>query len=236
MSKILCLAPSGFGKSTSIGCTEEYGIQGLNPDETYVLSYTTKPLPFKGSSKLFPITTLEEITKGRRICLKSPIEAERALALLLRSPYKTIVFDDFNYIMQNWYMDNALKKGWDAPKEIGFFMGKIFKKIEEFDETNKNIIVLAHGEDIPKPDSRIYAKLKTTGRMVDEYVTPEGKFDVTLVGRSRWDSESKKVVKEFITNEDEFYSSPKSPVGMFKDLYIPNDLGLVVETINKYYN
>ena len=70
----------------------------------------------------------------------------------------------------------------------------------------------------------------------DEYVTPEGKFDVTLVGRSRFDAGQKKIVKEFITNEDEFTSSPKSPYGMFPELYIPNDLGLVVAKVNEYYN
>jgi hypothetical protein len=77
--------------------------------------------------------------------------------------------------------------------------------------------------------------MKTTGKMVDEYVTPEGKFDVTLVGRSRFDTAAKKVIKEFITNEDEFTSSPKSPYGMFDDLYIPNDLGIVVDHVEKYY-
>ena len=35
--------------------------------------------------------------------------------------------------------------------------------------------------------------------MVDEYVTPEGKFDITLIGISRFDGSQKKVVKEFIT-------------------------------------
>ena len=84
--------------------------------------------------------------------------------------------------------------------------------------------------------ARIYLKMKTTGKMVDEYVTPEGKFDVTLVGRSRFDAGQKKIVKEFITNEDEFTSSPKSPYGMFPELYIPNDLGLVVAKVNEYYN
>ena len=77
--------------------------------------------------------------------------------------------------------------------------------------------------------------MKTTGKMVDEYISPEGKFDITLVGRSRLDTSSKKVLKEYVTNEDEFISSPKSPYGMFEDLYIPNDLGLVVERVDSYY-
>ena len=69
----------------------------------------------------------------------------------------------------------------------------------------------------------------------DEYVTPEGKFDITLLGVSRFDSTEKKVIKEYITNENEQYSSAKSPVGMFEDLKIPNDLGLVVDKVNEYY-
>jgi len=60
-------------------------------------------------------------------------------------------------------------------------------------------------------------------------------FDITLVGKSRFDDATKRVVKEYITNEDEFYSSPKSAYGMFSELYIPNDLGLVVDKINAFY-
>ena len=40
MPKILVLAPSGFGKSTSIGQIPELGIKGLNPEETYLISVT----------------------------------------------------------------------------------------------------------------------------------------------------------------------------------------------------
>ena len=86
---------------------------------------------------------------------------------------------------------------------------------------------------------RMYNRFNQPNMLVhqwDEYVTPEGKFDVTLVGRSRFDAGQKKIVKEFITNEDEFTSSPKSPYGMFPELYIPNDLGLVVAKVNEYYN
>lgn len=114
-------------------------------------------------------------------------------------------------------------------------MGKIFAAIEKYGDIDKNIIILAHGEEVPQQDGRVYFKMKTTGKMVDEYITPEGKFDITLVGRSRFDTGSKKVIKEFITNEDEFTSSPKSPYGMFKELYIPNDLGIVIDAVNAYY-
>lgn len=240
MAKVLVLAPSGFGKSTSIGRvadeTRGIDIQGLDPKNTYIISMTSKPLPFKGSASMFPVTDINNLAKGKRVICNNAVDVQRVLNELVGSPFKNIVLDDFNYIMQDWYMDNALAKGWDAPKQIGYFMGQIFKSIEDLDAKGKNIFVLAHGENVNGPDGRVYIKMKTTGKMVDEYVTPEGKFDITLLGISKYDSNQKKVIKEYLTNENEYYSSAKSAPGMFEDLLIPNDLGYVEQQINNYYN
>lgn len=233
MARILVLAKSGFGKTFSIGQIPELGHKGLDPKETYVVSVTSKPLTFPKSRELYKVTPCNKMAEGNRVITNDPEKIASILEMLLKSPYKNIVVDDFNYLMQDYYMANALKGGWDTPKKIGFFMGKIFDAIEKYGDTDKNIIVLAHGEEMPQPDGRIYLKMKTTGKMVDEYVTPEGKFDITLVGRTKL--ESKKIVKEFITNEDEYTASPKSPYGMFESLYIPNDLGLVVDAVKNYY-
>ena len=185
------------------------------------------------------LTTTEEITKGvikgNRVIERNPEMVALILMKLVGTPFKNIIVDDTNYLMQDWYMDNALKSGWDAPKKIGYFMGRLFAAIERYENISQNVFILAHGENVEGKDGRIYVKFKTTGKMVDEYVTPEGLFDITLVGKSRWDAGSKKVIKEYITNEDEFCSSPKSTYGMFEELYIPNDLGYVVQNINKFY-
>ena len=236
MSRILVLAKSGFGKTFSIGQIESLNHIGLNPKETYVISVTSKPLTFPNSRGLYKVADIAAMEKGNRVITNNPEQVAYAIEHLLSSPFKNIVVDDFNYLMQDYYMDNALKGGWDTPKKIGFYMGRIFAAIEKYGDSDKNVIVLAHGEEVPQQDGRIYVKMKTTGKMVDEYTTPEGKFDVTLIGRSRYDAANKQVVKEFLTNEDEFYSSAKSPYGMFESLYIPNDLGIVVDRVNKYYN
>lgn len=235
MAKVLVLAQSGFGKSTSIGQIPELGIKGLNPEETFLVSVTSKPLPFKGSGSAYPICAAGDLKSGRRIITDNAKDIEQIFSALVASPYKNIVWDDSNYVMQNWYMANALAKGWDAPKQIGYMMGKIFDAIEKLDAAGKNVIILAHGESIPGPDGRIYMKYKSTGKMVDEYLTIEGKVDVTLIGISRFDATEKKAVKEFLTNESEQFSSAKSPIGMFDKQLIPNDLGLVVEKIAEYY-
>ena len=69
----------------------------------------------------------------------------------------------------------------------------------------------------------------------DAYITPEGKFEVVLYGKSEFNEKEHKSVRQFVTNDDGVYPA-KSPVGMFDGLYIPNDLGYVVkksEELNK---
>ena len=237
MSRILALAPSGFGKTTSIGKNEKLNIEGLDPKTTFLVSVKGKPLPFPNAKDYIITDAQKKFRRGNRVISNNPEEIAEILILLAspQSPFTTVVLDDTNYLMQDWYMDNALKTGWDAPKKIGYFMGKLFGAIEKYQDPNRHIIVLAHGEEVPTKDGRTYTKFKTTGKMVDEYVTPEGLFEITLVGKSRFDQSTKKVIKEFVTNEDEYLSSPKSPYGMFEDLYIPNDLGYIIKKVQEFY-
>lgn len=166
MSRILVLAKSGFGKTFSIGQVPELNHVGLDPKETYVISVTSKPLTFPKSRELYKVAQKGKVTTGNRYISNNPEEITTLLEQLLQSPYKNIVVDDFNYLMQDYYMDNALKGGWDTPKKIGYFMGKIFSAIEKYGDSDKNIIILAHGEEVPQQDGRVYLKMKTTGKMV----------------------------------------------------------------------
>ena len=50
---------------------------------------------------------------GNRVITNNPEQVAYAIEQLLSSPFKNIVVDDFNYLMQDYYMDNALKGGWD---------------------------------------------------------------------------------------------------------------------------
>ena len=70
--------------------------------------------------------------------------------------------------------------------------------------------------------------------MVDQYITLEGKFTVVLYGHSTFNQKTKEVTKSFITNDNGRYNA-KSPYEMFKELEIPNDLGLVKDKIKEYY-
>ena len=231
--KVLVLAKTGFGKSSSLGAIPELGIKGLNPSETYLISCVQKPLPFRGYLNSYKETTFAKIHEGNRIITNDAKTIADTIKLLVESPYQNFVIDDLNYVSQDYYMKNAMKGGWDTPKVIGYNMGLIFDAINSVPD-NKNLIVLAHYEEYKdKNGDSLSYRYKSTGNMVDSYITPEGKFEIVLFGRTRFDDSQKKSIREFVTNDDGQYPA-KSPFGMFSDLYIPNDLGVVVALGNAY--
>ena len=241
MAKILVLAASGFGKSTSIGAIESLGIKGLNPEQTFVVSCTTKPLPFPRSAQLYKVVEgLNPPTAeaGNRVICNDAGWIAKCIDYVIRKrpEIKNIVIDDMNYIMQDYYMANSLKQGYDTFKKIGKMMADVFGAIEK--SSTVNFICMGHYEEYRSSagDDMSY-RFKTVGKMTQDFITPEGKFDIVLFGKQSYNAqaeEGKKVTKQFVTNYDGQYPS-KSPVGMFDSLTIPNDLGLVISKVDAYY-
>ena len=118
MAKILILAKSGFGKTTSYCGREKLNIKGLNPKETFVIQCIGRAIP-NPEFKLCPTAELKDLVKGNRVQVDtiSGIErferVARIIEALKKSPFKNVVIDDFNYLSQDYYMANALRGGWD---------------------------------------------------------------------------------------------------------------------------
>ncbi len=238
MAKVLALAASGFGKSTSFGNVPQLGIKGLDPLTTFVITATSKPLPFKGSGKSYKIINPENpptVDNGNRLVSNNGHFIAKAISYVLmnRPEITSIVIDDTNYVMQDYYMANAMKKGYDTFKEIGASMNAIFTAMEG--SNTVDFFMLAHYEEFKDSSGdTVSYRFKTVGKMVQDFITPEGKFDIVLFGVQSYNEQEKKVTKEFVTNFDGRFPA-KSPVGMFENKYILNDLGLVKEAIKNYY-
>ena len=238
MAKILVLAKSGFGKTTAWAGREKLNIKGLNPKETYVIQCIGRGVP-NPNYKLAPVS---EYSKGNRVQVDTikGLDRFKMVAQIINdlksSPFKNIVIDDFNYLSQDFYMANAMKGGWDTPKQIGYGMGLIFDAMKGLPE-NKNIICLAHYEEYKdKNGDSISYKFKSTGKMVDDYITPEGNFDIILFGKQSYDAQSKNAVKEFVKEFDGEYPA-KDSLGALDSLEdtFPNDLALVIEALKTFY-
>lgn len=255
MAKILILAKSGFGKTTSYCGREKLGIKGLDPKETYVIQCIGRSVPnpnFKLVDGQIEVADVGKPTQrlknanilgtGNRVQVDGLTGLDRFAAIaeivkmLKNSPYKNIVIDDFNYLAQDFYMANAMRGGWDTPKQIGYGMGLVFDSFRSFPE-NRNIICCAHYEEYKdKNGDSISYKFKSTGKMVDEYITPEGKFDIIMFGKVGYDSENKKPIKHFVKEFDGEYPA-KDSLGALDSLpdELPDDLSIVVDKLKEIY-
>ena len=228
---VAIVADSGFGKSTAIAKIEAIGHKGLDPKKTLVVNVKNKPLPIKGWKNSFkPINNKEDYlaTSDYGVIIDTINYFNEH-----RKEVINVVIDDFQYIMADNFMKDALKTGYDK-------FNKLAKRTYDVLNTgismreDVNFIILTHSEIVETQNFGTTYKMKTIGKMLDDKVKLEGLFAIVLYGKSSFDTK-KGVQRSFVTNMDGQFPA-KSPFGMFDDLYIKNDLGLVIDTMNKYYD
>lgn len=226
MASIAIVGKSGTGKSTSYGNFPELGIEGLDPKETAIFNIANKDLPFRGWKKLYKGNIKEDgnylETSNADIIAKATTFVSQN-----RKDLKNIVIDDSQFIMAFEFMRRAKETGYGKFADLGVNMGKIIEAARNT-RSDLKVYFLWH----PEQDKETGYKMKTVGVMVDAYLTLEGLFTVVLYSKVA-KGDDNKMKYQFVTNYDGEFPA-KSPVGMFKDLYIPNDLGFVSKTIDAY--
>ena len=81
-------------------------------------------------------------------------------------------------------------------------------------------------------------KIKTIGAMLEDKYNPLAIVSVALFTDVSFDKEGK-AEYSFITNRTNINNlliPAKTPDGMFETLRVPNDLKLVIDKMNEYYN
>lgn len=223
----MVLGQSGYGKSTSLGNIPELNIQGLDPKETVLINPRGKMLPFRsGEYKPLDSTHLD----GNHVVTLDYEVIQKAIKHINdnRKEIKNVVLDDTQYLMAHFFMNMHGRKGnvFDHYNKLATDIYTLLDSgLKMRDDIN--FIVLSHSEETKES-----YKMKTIGKMFDQYCTPEGMFSVVLYITTK--SEGGKVRHLFVTNNDGNFPA-KSPVGMFKDIYIPNDMGYVINKIKEYY-
>jgi hypothetical protein len=216
---IAIVGDSGTGKSTSILPNPDLGIKGLDPQRTVIINVAEKPLPTRGWRKMVPEKNIINTSNAAEIV--QWIDKVGA-----SDKIDNIVIDDAQYIMAFEFFNRAKENGFGKFTEIAQNLSKVIFAVKRI-KANINVFFLWHPEESDSGKK----KMKTIGKLVDSTLTLEGLFttilytDVTNVNKS--------IQYRFVTNHDGVYPS-KSPCGMFPELYIKNDLGLVVDYIKKF--
>lgn len=213
----LIIGESGTGKSTSI--------RNLNPSETFIINVLNKPLPFKGYKSHY--TKISSDAKTGNYYSSDDYQRIEQLIKKINSErleIKTLIIDDFQYLMANEFMRRALERGYDKFSEIAKNAHSLLKLLPTLRD-DLDIFILTHSES----NDQGKMKIKTIGKMLDEKITIEGMYAMVL------QTELNDGDYHFITQGDARHIA-KSPMGLFQSRNIPNDLAYVKEEMRKYYS
>jgi len=232
-NSIAIVGDSGSGKSTSMAQMPELGIIGLNPNETFIINVKDKPLPFKGwKAKYKPVPKSGPPSEGNYLAATDPDLLVKVIKYIgaNRPDIKNVVLDDGQYVMAEEFMENALKTGFDKFNKLAKHMFDIINAGISL-PSDKNFILLTHSDE-----SEGALKMKTIGKLLDEKIVLAGLFTYVLYTVVK--NTPAGVEYRFATNRtqnDAFVQVPaKTPIGVFEDILIPNDLGFVLQKIAEY--
>ena len=197
---VLILGESGSGKT--------YSIKNMDTERVGVFAVEKSRLPFKN--------------KGFKVAKKATYNM--IMGALKEPKLKTYIIDDSQYLMVNEFFDRAKDTGYQKYTDIGLHFRNLVHHINQ-NIADDVIVYFLHHTEIDSNTGK--TKAKTVGKMLDNYLTVEGCFNIVLQAVA----EGKE--HYFITQSDGS-NTAKSPEEMF-DVKIANDLDLVDKTIREYY-
>lgn len=203
----LILGQSGTGKSTSL--------RNLDPNKVLLLQVVKKPLPFRSADWKY-------LTKdGGSIYVSD--DPAMIIKRMQQTSKEIIVIDDYQYVMANEYMRRSAETGFSKFTEIGRKTWDVFTEASNLAD-NKRVYILSHTEE----NDQGKTKIKTIGKMLDEKITLEGMTTICL---------QTSIINEqhvFLTKNNG-NNTVKSPIGLFENEHIDNDLNAVDLAICEYY-
>ena len=134
------------------------------------------------------------------------------------------------YIMSYEFVSRATETGYGKFSELAQHMMDVLRFSETMRDDCK-MIFLTHSENTGDAITPRYG-IKTVGKLLAEKVTLEGMFTYVFFTKVEQD-DSGKMQYKFVTNNDGECLA-KTPMGMFEDMLIDNDLNEIVKIIDEY--
>lgn len=223
---IAIVGESGSGKTTSI--------RNLNPNETFIISTTGKRPGIRGAKKLYPTVELtKDSFKGNFYETANVDNIGKMMSLISvkRPEIKTIIVDDYQYIQAFESMDRVDEKGYGKFTDMAKHAYEVLKKGKSLRD-DLYVCILTHSENTGD-NINPYYKIKTLGKLLDSVITLEGLFTYVLFTKIVKDPTSDTIMYKFVTNSDGTCTA-KTPIGLFDDVLIDNDLNFVINKIKEY--
>jgi hypothetical protein len=220
-TSVLILAKSGGGKSSSI--------RNLPSKETFVFNVCKKELPFKGASKNY-VEISEKNPSGNMLSSDDYDMVTKTIDYIdkKRPEIKYVVIDDSQYLIVNEFMKKHSTHGkgndvFQLYNSIGDHFWKLLWNSKSY-RNDMFVFFLHHSEESETGQ----IKAKSIGKMLDEKVDIPGMFSFVFYACR----DGQKNI--FYTQNDGTHPA-KTPMGMFEDEKIDNDLLFVSKKIKSYY-
>lgn len=184
-------------------------MRNFNSEDVRVLNVASKPFPFRNVNKL------KKADKATYAMIKGAVSSGQSLSY---------VIDDAQYLMAFESFEKANEIGYTKFTLMAKNYEEMLRYIQEDTSPDTIVYIMQHIDT----DENGKVKAKTLGKMLDQQLTIEGLFTIVLLAKA----DEKR--HYFVTQSDG--TNPcKSPMGMFDDIEIDNDLKMVDDTIREYY-
>lgn len=191
------------------GSGKSTSLRNFEKNDIGIFNVASKPLPFRNKNG---IVTVNRATYST---IKSAIKSGNR---------KSWVVDDAQYLMAFESFARAQESGYGKFTVMAKNYEELLRFIQEETPDDNIVYVMQHIDH----DENGNIKAKTLGKMLDQQLCVEGLFSIVLLaqtdGKRHW-----------FTTQSDGTTPCKSPMEMFDEIEIDNDLKMVDNTIREYY-
>lgn len=191
------------------GSGKSASMRNFKENDVRILNVASKPLPFRNVNKL------KKADKATYAMIKGAVKSGQTLSYVVDDAQYLMAFESFEKINETGYSKfSAMAKNYED----------MLRTIQEDTSPDTIVYIMQHIDK--DEDGNI--KAKTLGKMLDQQLTVEGLFSIVLLAKAE-------ERRHFFVTQSDGTNPCKSPMGMFDEIEIDNDLKMVDNTIREYY-
>ena len=191
------------------GSGKSASMRNFVESDVRILNVASKPFPFRNVNKL------KKADKATYSMIKGAVSSGKSLSY---------VVDDAQYLMAFESFEKANETGYTKFTNMAKNYEEMLRYIQEETTPDTIVYIMQHIET----DENGKVKAKTLGKMLDQQLTIEGLFTIVLLCKADRN-------KHYFVTQSDGTNPCKSPMGMFDEIEIDNDLKLVDDAIREYY-
>ena len=219
---VFLVGRSGMGKSTSL--------RNLNPEETVIINTDQKALPFRQFNQKYN----EEKRNYRKTS-----DVNTVISTLMKvnksENVKTVIIDTWSRIMTDAIMSQSFRseKGFDKWSKMAASQYDLINIINDSMRDDIIVYLFAHPETHYDEAGFASERIGVQGKMLERFV-PESFSSIVLYAEiiKQPGQPNRHVFRTVSSGSD----TCKTPLEMFEDSEVENDLVLVNQAIREYYS